>query len=811
MTKKLDPELRRRSRTHLARAASLERAGAEAQPSERVELIVEFTGDLGDLTAIGFEARSIIEHQQKGYKIATGTISVDRLDDLAAIEHVVEVEGPRRFRPLLDYSLPEIRANTVHTGSPSFKGDGVAVGIIDTGIDWRHGAFIKEDGTSRILALWDQRLTAKGGETSGAGTVGVVYSQTQISDALKGVGTVRALDKNGHGTHVAGIAAGNGAPASCCHTPATYVGVAPKADLVVVRVGSDPATGDEVGENVRIVEGLDFIFNHSPASGQPAVVNISLGDNLGAHDGTSQVERAIDAFISGHPGRAVVVAAGNFSRTDKDGLPTRCHVKGAVPRNADLEIEFAVREGNDENAFLDLWYDRAGTLNIEVTAHGGATSGTVHHGLDASFIANPTADVKRQSRVFIDGTADGNFNRDHNFRITIVKPQSGNIPHGPWKLKLTNPNAAAVNFHCWIDRGDDIHEPVFLPPLTPPDGKIRASSDSTLGVPSTAAEAITVANHASRTSCCDCWPSNDIVASSSRGPVARDAAANPKPDIAAPGLEITSAKADAANLRGNCCACCPDACCCLYQDLTGTSMAAPHVAGAVALMLQKNPGLTRAQILQHLQATARPAPPGGTRETWGAGKLNVKDAVDAVVAPVIPGGGGGGGPAVHPFFDLNEELPNRKPFSPLQVSPFDREIGTELFERASDPLSLGVRVLRARLGVLPQGEHLAAVISRHFSEVRRLINTNRRVAAMWHRSDGPRLLRRLVRGAVDADAPAPIESMSQREYLDQWCDLLARYGSKRLKVAVENYRFAMIELLQAPLAAPVLPEMRRDT
>jgi subtilisin family serine protease len=808
MTKKLDPDLRRRTRTYLARAALSERA-AEAEPAERVETIVEFTGDVADLIAVGFEARSVIEHQQKGYKIATGTISVDRLEDLAAIDHVVEVEGPRRMRPLLDYSLPEIRADVVHTGSQPFNGEGVAVGIIDTGIDWRHGAFIKEDGTSRILAIWDQRLSATGSETKGLGDIGVVYSRQQISDALKGVGTVRSLDKDGHGTHVAGIAAGNGAPASCCHTPATYVGVAPKADLVVVRVGSNPDPSKAVGENTRIVDALDFIFNQSPAAGLPIVVNISLGDNLGAHDGTSEVERAIDAAIFGFGARAVVVAAGNFARTDKDGLPTRCHVKGTVPGNDDVEVEFEVREGNDESAYLDLWYERAGTLHIEVIAHGGATSGTVHHGLDHSFIANPAADAKRRSRVFIDGTANGNFNRDNNFRIKIAKPQSGNLPHGQWKFKLTNPNAAPVNFHCWIDRGDDIHEPIFLSPVDPPDGKVRASSDSTLGVPSTAAEAITVANHASRTSCCNCWPSHDIVASSSHGPVARNAAANPKPDIAAPGLEITSAKADAANLRGNCCACCPDACCCLYQDLTGTSMAAPHVAGAIALMLQKNRRLTRLQILQHLQATARPAPAGGTRETWGAGKLNVKDAVDAVAAPVAPGGGGGGGPAIYPPFD-DEKIANRKPFSPLRAKPVIREIASGRFDPGGDPLSAAVRLLRARIDALPQGQELAAVISRHFSEARRLINTNRRVAAMWHRAGGPKLLRRLLQGAIEEDAPAAIESPAQREYLEQWCDLLARYGSQKLSAAVKNYRCAVLKLLQVPLATEIPAETRID-
>ena len=103
------------------------------------------------------------------------------------------------------------------------------------------------------------------------------------------------------------------------------------------------------------------------------------------------------------------------------------------------------------------------------------------------------------------------------------------------------------------------------------------------------------------------------------------------------------------------------------------------------------------------------------------------------------------------------------------------------------------------------------MISRHFSEVRRLINTNRRVAAMWHRAGGPGLLRRLLRGAVDADAPAAIEDISQRAYLDQWCDLLARYGSQKLRAAVENYRFAVLESLQVPLTAEIPAETRIDS
>jgi hypothetical protein len=176
---------------------------------------------------------------------------------------------------------------------------------------------------------------------------------------------------------------------------------------------------------------------------------------------------------------------------------------------------------------------------------------------------------------------------------------------------------------------------------------------------------------------------------------------------------------------------------------------------------------------------------------------------------VAPGGGGGGGPAIYPPFD-DEKIANRKPFSPLRAKPVIREIASGRFDPGGDPLSAAVRLLRARIDALPQGQELAAVISRHFSEARRLINTNRRVAAMWHRAGGPKLLRRLLQGAIEEDAPAAIESPAQREYLEQWCDLLARYGSQKLSAAVKNYRCAVLKLLQVPLATEIPAETRID-
>ena len=809
MNKKLAPELRSRLRsaqsrnsTAAARFGRLDRA-----VGERVGIIVECTGNVDDLTAVGFIRHSLVQHPTKGYKIATGTILIDRLDDLATIEHVVNVEGPRRMHPELNYSLPEIHATAVHTGPRSRKGDGIVIGIIDSGIDWRHGSFVKDDGTSRILAIWDQMLPFRAGDTRGPNGIGVIYVRDQITQALHGNGTIRTSDidarneRDGHGTHVAGIAAGNGRPATCCHVGQTYVGVAPHAELIVVRY--DYRNADEIGENQLLVEALDYIFSFLDAIDKPKVINISQGDNLGSHDGTSAVELAIDAHVETgdflHIPHIVVKSAGN------EGEALR-HVQGSVPGLDNINIEFKVPEELEFEAVLDLWYDRASTLNLTVTAPGGTNSGIVSHGTDGSFIANPAAAANRRSRVEIDSTINGEHNRDNNYRITIHDPARGTLPNGDWRLNLANPNFGDVAFHCWIERGTNT--PKFLPQTSPPDGKVRTSLESTLSIPGTAEQVIAVANHQSRTSCCNCWPSTGIVPSSSRGPVARGGVTNRKPEIAAPGLEITSAKADVANFRGNCCVCCPDACCCLYEDLTGTSMAAPHVTGAIALLLEENPRLTRADIVRHLQATARDKPAGGWDTTWGGGKLNIEAALAAVRAGAGGGGaGGGGGPHMHPPFILQESAfsgRNAFDFSPLRSSThsFSRDQVSDS-EMAAQPFASWLQILRARLKAFPEGEHVAAVISRHFSEVRRLINSNRRIATMWHRANGPLLLRRLLHGSRAGDSPLSTEEESVYRYLDRCFDLLAHYGSPRLRGSLERYRALVAMLLKVSMAAPI--------
>jgi minor extracellular serine protease Vpr len=218
--------------------------------------------------------------------------------------------------PLLDVSVPETGAALLHSGfinNTPYKGAGAIVLIYDTGIDWKHFDFRKSDTTkSRILSIWDQTLTAgvDGSAPSGF-SYGVEYSRTQIEGELSGSarGVVHEKDIHGHGTHVASTAAGNGFSFNN-----KYVGMAPEADIIVVKGGD--GSFSSIGE----IDGLTYAQNK--AGGKPIVVNMSLGGQIGSHDGTNDDEVAVNSFVQ-NPGYVVCIAAGN------DG-ENNIHINGTI-------------------------------------------------------------------------------------------------------------------------------------------------------------------------------------------------------------------------------------------------------------------------------------------------------------------------------------------------------------------------------------------------------------------------------------------------------------------------------------------------
>ncbi|HIC95691.1 TPA: hypothetical protein EYP12_03560, partial [Candidatus Bipolaricaulota bacterium] len=189
---------------------------------------------------------STIEIEDLGLKLRpfvgdmfSTTATFQQILALAKLRNVVRIELCERFKPLLDESVPKTSANMAHaleySSGTTNDGEGVIVGIVDSGIDWSHEDFIDDNtGTSRILFIWDQVDSTE-------------YTQADINDEIDGtpVGYVAEVDEDGHGTHVAGIAAGDGSAGSY---PGKYTGMAPKADLIVFKLNQ--WTRDEIRDGV---------------------------------------------------------------------------------------------------------------------------------------------------------------------------------------------------------------------------------------------------------------------------------------------------------------------------------------------------------------------------------------------------------------------------------------------------------------------------------------------------------------------------------------------------------------------------------
>ena len=234
--------------------------------------------------------------------VVTAWVPLSGLRTLAEQPGVEYIEASSLLYPELDSSVPATRADLVHGGSYNLRGQGVLVTVFDTGLDYTHDDFRNPDGTTRVLYMWDQ--TVSGTPPSGF-SYGAEWTKSDI-DAELGVsppGVVNEQDSNGHGTHVAGIAAGNGRATGNSQPADTYVGMAPEADILIVKGGNDSFPTSNV------IDGIAWAMARADQLGQPIVINLSLGGHSGAHDGTRAHELAITAAVG--QGKVIVVSAGN--------------------------------------------------------------------------------------------------------------------------------------------------------------------------------------------------------------------------------------------------------------------------------------------------------------------------------------------------------------------------------------------------------------------------------------------------------------------------------------------------------------------
>ena len=481
-------------------------------------------------------------------QIITGSVRVEDLEDLRSNPNIISLKLARRLHKELNFSVPEIRATqaqinaAIPAGTPSIDGKGVIVGIIDYGCDFKHNNFRNIDGTTRILALWDQN----GGKTTLSPQgfpYGREFTQDLINQTLQTSEPYQHLayqpGNGSHGTHVMDIAAGNGRATG-------RTGVASGASLIFVNIAHDDLTEEtSFGNSKMLLEAADYIFKKAEELGKSAVINISLGTSGGPHDGSTLAEQGFDELLQ-KPGRAIVVAAGN-------SWEQRSHASGEVNSTAPRSLAWEIKSGDSTDNELEIWYPGDRELGVILITPSGKRLGPVALGNNIPLIVGTTT-----SGRIIHQRQDPN-NSDNCIKIFLET----SLPSGEWKVELTTQDTRPVSFHAWIERDDRSQST---------QSTFSEQDDNrsyTIGSISCGKSTIAVGSYLSGV------PNFELSPFTSEGPT-RDG--RQKPEVSAPGQYlnpywewgILAARSSSQSAT----------------RMSGTSMAAPHVTGLIALLMQ---------------------------------------------------------------------------------------------------------------------------------------------------------------------------------------------------------------------------------
>lgn len=544
--------------------------------------------------------------------ICSAVLPASSLEKMAGTEGILRMEeGHVAVKELNDKMRLLNRIDPVHQGvSPltqGYDGEGVVMGIIDTGIDFTHPDFKDSLGLSRVLWIWDH-LLPNSGNTPQPYNYGQEFSKADIDAGNAGA----HIDQTAHGTHVAGIAAASG------DTLPDFKGAAPKSSIIAVSLDFNI---DDESWLSSIADAVAYIFNKADSMGMPCVINISAGTYYGSHDGLDLQTQAIDNLITAQNGRMVVAAAGNAG-----GYPIH------LSHNPSNDTAFTwLQSTGGSPMYIELWAD---TSQISQTKFN-ISSDIINPYFEISG-SLPWRNINAHLNILRSDTLFGSSGN----RLAVVQSYGQRVGTRYNLIFYITPDSSTYNyrfssagngsFDAWSF--DMVYNNLPSPGIFPPIIKY-ISPDLTQNICSSfqcSEKVICVGQYVSRNNYIDYngniqtfnTTEGALGASSSRGPT-RDGRI--KPDITATGeitlaaLKLSAAPWFIANqpyklAQGG-----------LHIRDGGTSSAAPAVAGAIALYLQMNPAADWVDIRQRVMLcsnldsfTTGNIP----NNNWGHGKLD---------------------------------------------------------------------------------------------------------------------------------------------------------------------------------------------
>lgn len=572
----------------------------------------------------------------------TALIPINTLESLFEVEGIVSVEIAEKVHSTMDNARTLTNVNQVHSGTglpQAYTGNGVIVGVIDSGFDYTHPTFRNlNNQETRISRVWEQNATTISPAPYGAEYVGSPAILNRMRDKIN----------DSHGTHVAGIAAGNGGASN-----SIYKGVAYDSEIVLVSTNMT---------DLGILNGINYIFQQATSQNKPAVINMSIGKHIGPHDGTSYFDSMCNNLVG--PGKLLVGSAGNegsdeihlsktFSSTNnisysfidnflQNNLNTNgvslIDVWGEVGKNFEISVN-VVKIVNNQIQLISFTPYYSTAVNNPITVTTLQDSDTTSP-VDVTQIKVATEtnsnNQKPHAEILINNSA-----QDDNNHYILFEIKSSNGTVNSWITPLnsdeTNSNRPVkfTNF--------SVANTLY----------VNGDTNMTIGeVGGTGNSIISVGAYTSKNT----WTSfsgqnqslnlpnqstpnvlNQIADFSSKGPTADGRI---KPDITAPGNILASS---VSRFDSNYLFTSPRTISGLtdgtnnwfFGMMEGTSMSSPMVAGIIALWLQAKPNLTVAQIKTILQNTADTDPFTGTgsaipNNTWGRGKIDAYGGIQYI-------------------------------------------------------------------------------------------------------------------------------------------------------------------------------------